>query len=145
MDYEKKTKGELISELKSLKSKVENFEHKQPEEKFRRLVENLQDNYFFYAHNIDGVFTYISPSLTNILGYSAEEFLTHYSEYLTDNPINNRVGGHTELSTKGIKQSPYEVEIYHKDGSIRSLLVQEVPVCDDNRNVIAVEGIAQDI
>ncbi len=109
MDYEKKTKGELISELKFLKSKVESFEHKQPEEMFRRLVENLQDNYFFYAHNIDGAFTYISPSLTNILGYSAEEFLTHYSEYLTDNPINNVVEGHTELSTKGIKQLPYEV------------------------------------
>ncbi len=145
MDYEKKTKGELISELKSLKSKVESFEHKQPEEKFRRLVENLQDNYFFYAHNIDGIFTYISPSLTNILGYTAEEFLTHYSEYLTDNPINKEVEGHTELSTKGIKQPPYEVEIYHKDGSIRSLHVQEVPVFDNNRNVIAVEGIAQDI
>ncbi|MGR3303336.1 MAG: PAS domain S-box protein, partial [Candidatus Scalindua sp.] len=118
---------------------------KRAEEKYRRLIENLRDNYFFYMHNVDGVFTYISPSLTNILGYSSEEFLTHYSEYLTDNPINKEVMEHTELSIKGIKQPPYEIEIYHNDGSIRSLQVQEVPIFDDNRKVVAVEGIAQDI
>ncbi len=115
------------------------------EEKYRRLIENLQDNYFFYVHNIEGIFTYVSPSLTNILGYSIEKFLTHYSAYLTDNPINKEVIKHTERSIQGIKQPPYEVEIYHKDGTIRSLQVQEIPIFDNNRNVIAVEGIAQDI
>ncbi len=118
---------------------------RESEEKYRRLIENLQDNYFFYVHDTEGIFTYISPSLTNILGYSAEEFLTHYSEYLTDNPINKEVIKNTELSTQGIKQPPYEVEIYHKDGTIRTLQVQEVPISDTNGNVIAVEGISQDI
>ena len=115
------------------------------EEKYRRLIENLQDNYFFYVHNIEGIFTYVSPSLTNILGYSTEKFLTHYSAYLTDNPINKEVIKHTERSIQGIKQPPYEVEIYHKDGTIRSLQVQETPIFDNNRKVVAVEGIAQDI
>ncbi|MEE9605156.1 MAG: PAS domain S-box protein, partial [Candidatus Scalindua sp.] len=118
---------------------------KESEEKHRRLIENLQENYFFYVHNTDGIFTYISPSVTNVLGYPVEEFLTHYSEYLTDNPINKEVIKHSELSTKGIRQLPYEVEIYHNDCSIRSLQVQEVPIFDENRKVIAVEGIAQDI
>jgi PAS domain S-box-containing protein len=115
------------------------------EEKYRRLVESLQDNYFFYSHNTNGIFTYLSPSINNILGYSPEEFLTHYTEYLTDNPINKLVVQHTELSIKGIKQLPYEVEVNHKDGTIRTLQVQEVPVFDKNGKVIAVEGIAEDI
>ncbi len=38
MNYEKKTKGELISELKSLKSKVENFEYKQSEGELKKAV-----------------------------------------------------------------------------------------------------------
>ncbi|MBC8554787.1 MAG: PAS domain S-box protein, partial [Candidatus Brocadiales bacterium] len=115
------------------------------EEKYSRLIENLQDNYFLYTHDTEGVFTYLSPAITNILGYDPEEFLTHYSEYLTDNPINDKVAKHTDLSLKGIKQPPYELEIYHKDGSTRTLSVQEVPVFDNDHKVIAVEGIAEDI
>jgi PAS domain S-box len=115
------------------------------EEKYSRLIENLQDSYFFYSHDTEGVFTYLSSAITNLLGYAAEEFLTHYSEYLTDNPINEKVIEHTDLSIKGIKQPPYELEIYHKNGAKHTLKVQEVPVFDKNHNVIAVEGIAEDI
>ena len=115
------------------------------EERYQRLIDNLRDNYFFYSHNTEGIFTYISSSITNILGYSPQEFLTHYSEYMTDNPINNEVVRHTELSTKGIKQPPYEVEMYHKDGSRMILKIQEVPVFDKKNRVIAVEGIAENI
>ncbi|MGZ8928766.1 MAG: transporter substrate-binding domain-containing protein, partial [Methylobacter sp.] len=53
------------------------------EHKFRSLVENLRNEYFFYQRNCDGVFTYISPSITHILGYSPDEFKAHYHEYLT--------------------------------------------------------------
>jgi PAS domain S-box-containing protein len=115
------------------------------EEKYSRLIENLQDNYFFYSHDTEGVFTYLSPTITNILGYAVEEFLTHYSEYLTDNPINEEAIRYTKLSTGGIKQPPYELELFHKDGSIRTLKIQEVPVFDKNRKTIAVEGIAEDV
>ncbi|GJQ58464.1 MAG: PAS domain S-box protein [Candidatus Scalindua sp. AMX11] len=120
-------------------------EREESETKYRRLIENLQDNYFFYSHNTDGVFTYISSSITNILGYTPKEFLTHYAEYMTDNPINTEVVHHRELSTKGVKQPPYKVEIYHKDGSIRTFKVQEVPVFGNQNHVISVEGIAEDI
>lgn len=118
---------------------------RESEAKYSRLTENLQNNHLFYSHNTNGIFTYISPSITNILGYAPEEFLTHYSEYMTDSPNNKEVIKYTDLSISGIKQPSYEVEIYHKDGSIRTLKVQEVPVFDNNHNVIAVEGIAEDI
>ena len=115
------------------------------EQKYRRLVEALREDYFFYTQNPDGIFSYISPSITNVLGYSQDEFLVHYTEFLTDNPINKEVIHHTELSIKGEKQPPYEVEIYHKDGSTRYLEVTEEPVFDQDGGVIAVEGIAHDI
>jgi PAS domain S-box-containing protein len=115
------------------------------EEKYRRLVENLKEEYFFYSHDTKGIFHYISPSLTNILGYSQKEFLAHYTEYLTDDPINDEVVEHTDLSIQGIQQPPYEVEIYHKDGSIKRLEVVEVPIFNAEAQVVAVEGIAHDI
>jgi PAS domain S-box-containing protein len=118
---------------------------RETEEKYRRIVESLRQEYFFYSHGPDGVFDYVSPSIENVLGYSQKEFLTHYTEYLTDSRINAVVVHHTNLSIQGQQQPPYEVEIYHKDRSIHRLEVTEVPVIDEEGNVVAVEGIAHDI
>jgi len=118
---------------------------RESEERYRRLVESLERDYLFYSHNTEGVFTYVSPSITNVLGYTQEDFTIHYTEYLTDNPVNKKVERHTELSIKGEKQLPYEVELIHKNHDTRLLEVTEVPVFDEQGNVIAVEGIAHDI
>jgi PAS domain S-box-containing protein len=115
------------------------------EEKYRRLVENLRDEYFFYSHGTDGVFTYLSPSVTSVLGYATDEFMTRYDEFLTDNPINREAVRHTDLSIRGIRQPSYEIEIYHKDGSVRVLEVAECPIPDKNGRTVSVEGIAHDV
>jgi two-component system cell cycle sensor histidine kinase/response regulator CckA len=115
------------------------------EERYRKLVENVGKEYFFYQHDAAGVFNYISPSLTAMLGYSLEEFLAHYSEHLTDNPVNKEAERHTSLSLQGEKQPPYQVEIFHKDGSRRWLEVEEIPQFGPDGKVSGVEGIAHDI
>lgn len=114
------------------------------ESRFKRMVEGLRREYFFYCHGADGVFRYVSPSIKNILGYSQAGFLKNFDEYLTPAPGNRLVAGHTRQSIKGRRQPPYEVEIYHKNGSIRTLEVLEMPVRERGR-VVAVEGIARDI
>ncbi len=118
---------------------------RESEQKYRNLVENLGKEYFFYRHNRYGVFTYVSNSMTEMLGYSIQEFLTHHTEYHTDNPINKEAVRHTELSIQGQRQSPYEIEIYHKDRSIIWLEVTEIPLRDYNGEVHAIEGIAKNI
>jgi len=118
---------------------------KASEEKFRRLVENLQADHFFYRHGTDGVFSYLSPSIRSVLGYTQKEFLTHYSAYLTENPVNREVVAHTDRSIRGEQQPPYLVEIFHKDGSRHWLRVLETPVSGEAGRVVAVEGMAQDI
>jgi len=135
---------------KKLEKKIVDLEKErqalwESEQKYRRLVENLREEYFFYSHGTDGVFTYVSPSITDVLGYSQNEFFKHYTEYLTPDPINKKVKQHSELSMKGELQPPYEVEIYDKDGNSRLLEIREVPVFDEPGKVIAVEGIAHDI
>jgi PAS domain S-box-containing protein len=115
------------------------------ESKFTRLVENLKDDYFFYAHDTDGVFYYTSPSIANILGYTENEFQRHFTEFLTDNPMNDQAVHHTARSMKGKQQPSYEVEILHKNGSVHRLEVAEFPLLNKTGRVIAVEGIAHDI
>jgi PAS domain S-box-containing protein len=100
---------------------------KENEGRFDRLVENLKDEYFFYAYDHNGVFFYVSPSITNILGHAQDEFLTHFTEFLTDNPINHKAEAHTAGSIEGIHQPAFEVEILHKNGSVHRLEVAEYP------------------
>ena len=112
--------------------------------RFNRLAENLTD-FLIYSHGVDGVFTYISPTITSVLGYTPEEFKCHYSEYLTDNPINQKVEYYTNLTLKGLKQPSYDLEVFHKNGNRCCLEISETPILDDQGKVIGVEGIAKNI
>ncbi len=115
------------------------------ERKMQRLIERLSDDYFFYRHDTRGIFTYVSDSVRNVLGYEPEEFLGHFSKYLTDSPINAKARQSTQLSIKGVRQDPYEVEVIRKGGEIVTLEVQEISVEYEKGKVVAVEGIAHNI
>lgn len=116
------------------------------EHKFRSLVENLRNEYFFYQRDCGGIFTYISPSITNILGYTVDEFMTHYHEYLTDNPTNLRLDEYIKPCSQGdMPNSPYQLEIYDAQKNIRWLEVTDTPVCDEHSKCIGVDGIVHDI
>lgn len=112
---------------------------------FRRLIENVREHYFFYRYDTNGALTYVSNSITEVLGYSCEEFLTHCIDYLTDDPMNKTAMMHRDNCIEGEPQSPYEISIHHRDGSVRYLEITESPVVGDNGQVVAVEGIAKDI
>jgi len=113
-------------------------------QKHKRLVSNLTETYL-YRHDANGVFSYVSPSVTQVLGYTPEEFLKYSSKYMTDHPVNQVAHEHTTLSIRGIPQPPYEVELMDKKGELHWLEVSEAPVCDTSGAVVAVEGVAHDI
>ena len=115
------------------------------EHKFRSLVENLRNEYFFYQRDCEDMFTYISPSITNILGYTVDEFMTHYHEYLTDNPVNLNIDEHTERCAQTTPNSPYQLEIYDAQKNIHWLEVTDTPVYDEYGKCIGVDGIVHDI
>lgn len=136
---------EQLVEERTFELRETNKELEQSEEKFRRIVEGLQEEYFFYTHGVDGTFTYLSPSVESVLGYLPEEFLVSFDKHFTDNPINAAGATATKQAIAGKKQPAYELELFHKDRSIRQLEIAETPVFDENKKVIAVEGIAHDI
>ncbi len=111
---------------------------------YRRLVDNLV-GCFLYRHDPEGVYTYVSPSAKAMLGYTEKEFLTHFSEFLTDNPANETVRHHTEDVPENRQVLSHEAEVYHKDGGLRWLELTEVPVRADDGTILAFEGIAHDI
>ncbi|MHC4844361.1 MAG: ATP-binding response regulator, partial [Planctomycetota bacterium] len=142
-DYSKIIAKKLEQKVRDLKA--EKVRLAVSEQKYRRLVEALRDNYFFYTHDESGLFSYLSPSITNVLGYSQGEFEINFINYLTQCNINKNVMRFIEQSRKGIRQPPYEIEIFHKNGNIHRLEITEEPILNRNGQVIAVEGIAHDI
>lgn len=129
-----------ISELKD-----ENSERLESEKKFRRLIENLGREYFFYSYSTMGIYTYVSDSITQMLGYSLEEFKKHYSTYLTNNELNSQIDFKINEAIKGNKQEPYNAEFYSKNSDKILLELVETPIFDSKGHVISIEGIAHDI
>lgn len=115
------------------------------EARYRRLVESLDRGYLMFSHGTDGVFTYVSPSIENVLGYTQDEYAKHYTRTFVDSPVNVAAARHSEGSIRGERQPPYETEVQHKDGSTRLLEVVELPILDEHGKVLAVEGIARDV
>ncbi len=69
----------------------------------------------------------------------------HYSSLLTGTPSNSKALESIKKALSGDRQISYEVEVYKKDRSTCWLEMNESPVFNGAKHVIAVEGIARDI
>ena len=129
-----------ISERQSMEKSL-----RQSEEKYKRLVESLSDEYIFYAHDKTGMITYLSPSIIRVLGYSPEEAMRNFREFLTDHEMNREALRCSEESLKGNIQPPFMNELFHRDGSTRIFNNTELPIYNGEGEITGVEGIAQDV
>ena len=110
------------------------------ENRFRVIIEGLRKEHFFYIYDTIGDYNYLSPSITEVLGYSVEEYQRRFADCMTDNPINDEALRFGELALQGKEQQTYEMEVYHKDGSTRRLEVNEVPIFDDSVAGLSASG-----
>lgn len=94
----------------------------------------------FYLYHIDKSFEFVSPQLTELLGYKVHEVLTDWRKIASDNPINAE-GFKKNLQSiqTGKPQGPYELELIHKNGHKVWVEVRETPVLDKD-NVVEIVG-----
>jgi two-component system, cell cycle sensor histidine kinase and response regulator CckA len=109
----------------------------------RILLENARD--FIYRHDPSGVFHYVSHSVEAVTGYTPQEWMQHYTVFLTDHPANSKVIDSTETAIReGVAFPPYQVEIFHKQGHRITLEVSEQPYFKGGK-VAGIVGVARDI
>ena len=113
--------------------------------RYQRLVENVSDEYSIFTHDTDGHLTYISPSISKILGYAPDELRVNFERLLTDHPLNQEAISRTKAGLAGIRQPQYLMELLHKDGSRRWVEVSEGPVFSNDGAVVGMEGIVHDV
>ncbi|MBK7140929.1 MAG: response regulator [bacterium] len=128
------TEGTLHSSLDHLKS---------ISQELNLVLSNATD--FIYRQDIYGKLTYLSPSVTEITGYSQDEFKKHYALLLTDHEMNQDVIRNTELAlSTGKPVPPYRAEIFHKDRHKLVIEISERPYFEDGK-VVGLIGVARDI
>ena len=101
--------------------------------------------FYFFARNAEGALTYISPKITEVLGYEPADFKKNWKKYLTEHLTNREMVLRSELpqySGKHIK--PYSVEIKSKMGENVWLDIHETPVLDRAGKVVKYQGLAID-
>ena len=113
------------------------------EEKYKKLLLNLQPYYFFYTKGSDGQFVSVSESVEDMLGFSQEAFITKYRDFFMYGlrcDLESRL-----LTTEYGYNIPYEITLKDKKGVERHLEITEFPVFDEFGNLMEIEGIVRDV
>jgi two-component system, cell cycle sensor histidine kinase and response regulator CckA len=115
------------------------------EDRFRRMVE-ASEEVFFYEHDRDHRFTYVSPSAQQVLGYAPEELLGRpYDTLLMGRPSDRLVHErtHAALDT-ATRAGTYDVVVRHGRGDPIVLELVETPVVEDGE-VVGLQGFGRDV
>ena len=122
------------------------------EAKFRMLTENATDLIYKYCFYPKPHYQYVSPSVKTLTGYTAEEF---YADPMLGfkiiHPHDAHLLGDSErlINEKAtiinVKQPEIVVRWIKKDGTTIWTESRTKPVFDENKKLIAVEGISRDI
>jgi PAS domain S-box-containing protein len=117
---------------------------KESELMLRSIIEH--SNELFYIHDTHHTFTFLSPQTLQILGYTSEEMMIEWTTLLTANPINKLGMEITDNALRtGVRQPPYILEVYRKDGTKVWLEIDESPLKDGQGEIIGIVGAARDI
>jgi PAS domain S-box-containing protein len=116
-------------------------------DRYRRLVEGLRNEYLFYATDVEGIVTYISPSIYNTLGYRPDQVLGKNWRGFVDNntPEYVELESMERMRFSGIETPPFSAWVLHANGSNRLFEFRDAPLKDADGRVIANEGIGKDI
>jgi PAS domain S-box-containing protein len=113
------------------------------ETKLKVVVEHNRN--LFYSHTPDGVLTYVSPQSRTILDCEPAEALAHWTEWLTESPVNRKGIEATEAAIRtGERQPVYELELRSRTGRLVWVEVSETPVMQDGR-CLQIVGALTDI
>ncbi len=108
-----------------------------------KKIVDIVGNCFFYRHDPEGNFDYITKGAEIMLGYTQKELLNNFADLCTDHPMNEKVMEYTTLSLQGKMQPKYKSELRRKDGSKCIVQIAEYPIFNKRGEVMALEGIAE--
>ena len=117
---------------------------RQSEEKYRAIIENIEDGYF--EIDLDGNFTFFNESLCEIHGYPKEELMGMNNRKYADKENAKKVfEAFSKIYKTGKTGSIFDYEIIRKDGTKRQVEVSASLRKDSSGNPIGFRGITRDV
>jgi len=135
-----------VTERRSAEEALRNSELK-----YRTMAESISD--IVWTMNMEDRFTYVSPSVEHILGYTVEEArVTRPSNVLVPESqarLVKQIEAAIERASDGgdawVTQSPQEYDHYHKEGHIVPCEITCILMQDERGKVIGVIGVTRDV
>ncbi|MCX7862449.1 MAG: PAS domain S-box protein [Bacteroidales bacterium] len=129
--------------FKLYKENIQNLQSVQ--KNYRFVVDSLIDDYFFYRHERDKPFIYLSSSITNVLGYTKIDFINNYQKYGAGELYKNVFEKHESYVQQNLKPPVYELVLKDARQKTCYLEIKEIPVFNEAGEIIAIEGTAKNI
>lgn len=120
-------------------------ELKQSRERFRDIAENVSD--FIWEVAPDGLYSYTSPSVERILGYSADELIgkMHFYDLFAPNVRKDLKAAAFQVFRAKQPFRAFPNPNVSKDGKIVHLETSGIPVLDKGGNLIGYRGADTDV
>ena len=126
------------------KQKEANEALRESEEKYRRLIENSHD--IIYSFTSDGVFTFVSPGCSALLGYQANQVIgKSFRQFVHPDDIARCMEFMRAVVETGQRQAGIELRVQHADGTWHWFCASAVPLKDEAGMIDGFEGSAADI
>ncbi len=114
------------------------------EERFRDIALNMGD--WVFELNENQVYTYCSPRIQDILGYTPEELIgKRILDSLPQEETQILREKLLSVWTRGEKILDGEIDLSHKDGTIHSLVFSVLPYCDESGLFRGIRGVVKDV
>ncbi len=115
----------------------------------RQSIEMLMDHSsdFYFRYDKKGFVNYTSSNVERLLGFKKSDGPVHFTEIVTDNPINNRLSKYIpkRFESTSEKVESYFLEITDKSGIDHMLEIFEMPHLNTSGKVDYVNAIARDL
>ena len=145
-DTIRRAKADLDEYTSTLEQKVEDRtrELKKSEERYRNILENIQDGY--YEVDLTGTMVFMNDGLAKIMGYSEEEVLGRSFRAFTDDKAAEEIFRiFNRVYKTGMPSGAFDYPIIKKDGSGRITEAVTSLVTDHDGSKIGFRGILRDV
>ena len=117
---------------------------RQSEERYRTILEEIEDSYF--EVDLGGHFTFVNNSVCRSLGYSREELIgMSYKRFSAEEDIESVFRVFNEVYQTGIPNKGFPWKVIHKDGSHGFAETSVSVLRDDKGEIVGFRGVGRDV